>query len=379
MSKITKIHEILDGDKLARHIIDGYVNVQHHPTLPLRILNYSQSAQYAGLWGDGTIDFCRGLIIDDENNIVARGFKKFHNFNTSSIPETLEENLPKTTPTITEKIDGSLGIYFSFEGEWGIATRGSFTSDQAKWAMEYYKRGIGEGYLNTFQTQQEYTPLFEIVYDRNRIVCKYDWEGLIVLAMINKQTGAEMNHDSIVRIGQENGFRVVRQYKLKNLQDCLSENEKNREGYVVSYPIDSNKPPVKVKIKFADYVRLHKIVTGVSPKAIWELCSLGKKFDGLDECSDDFQKWANQWVEKLREDYGEISLKALQVYSRRPEFTSYIDERAYRAACAEYFLKTAPEISNLLFSMLDGKNTKAMIWKMIKPRGDDRSFREDGV
>lgn len=375
---MTKIHEILDGDKLAHHIMDGYVNVQRHPTLPLRILNYSQSAQYAGLWCDGTIDFCRGLIIDDENTIVARPFKKFHNFNTSSIPETLEENLPKTTPFVTEKYDGSLGVWFSYQGEWGIATRGSFTSDQAKWATEHYRRGIGEGLFRRFDGEFN-TPLFEIIYDRNRIVCKYDFEGLVLLAMINKKTGAEMHHEDVSDLAMSHGFRVARRYRLKNLQDCLIENEKNREGYVVSYPVGEDKPPVKVKVKFQDYVRLHKIITGVSPKAIWELVSLGKKFEGLDECSPEFQSWATQWITKLHREHSEIVLRAESVYIDRPVHFPGNSQRAYRGVCADYFLREAPDISSILFSRLDGKDPSMAIWKMVKPRGDDQSFREDGV
>ena len=99
-----KLNQLLDMELLNKHRAAGFVGVQFHPTLPLRIYNYTHLAQYDGkAWGDGTIDYCRGLIVDNEDEIIARPFKKFHNLNTASIPETCEENLPTDHPHIIEK------------------------------------------------------------------------------------------------------------------------------------------------------------------------------------------------------------------------------------------------------------------------------------
>jgi RNA ligase len=50
------------------------------------------------------------------------------------------------TPTenfeVYEKMDGSLGIVFWYRGQWVVATRGSFTSDQANKAREILKNTI---------------------------------------------------------------------------------------------------------------------------------------------------------------------------------------------------------------------------------------------
>ena len=75
---------------------------------------------------------CRGLITDNEGNIVARTWGKFFN---------LEEK--KHTPTddfdVYAKLDGSLGILFYYQNQWVMATRGSFTSDQAIKGFEMLK------------------------------------------------------------------------------------------------------------------------------------------------------------------------------------------------------------------------------------------------
>src|SRR5271169_5724921 len=135
---------LLNFGLLEKHVEDGLVNVQTHPTLPLRILNYTPKAAFEGKWGDGVLDYCRGLIYNNAGEIVARPFKKFHNLNTQSMPETMAENLPPYLPEITLKMDGSLGIWYPDGTSHGaIATRGSFTSDQAIWATDWWKEKSG--------------------------------------------------------------------------------------------------------------------------------------------------------------------------------------------------------------------------------------------
>ena len=122
-----KLDQLLDINRLSWPRNNRFVSMQSYPSLPLRIYNYTHVAQYdSKIWGDGTIDYCCGLIVDAENNIIARPFMKFWNLNTIFIPESQEVNLPNTTPTITEKIDGSTGLLWRYKGEYGIAFRGSF-------------------------------------------------------------------------------------------------------------------------------------------------------------------------------------------------------------------------------------------------------------
>ena len=108
---------------LEQYSRTGQLFKQDHRTLPLSIWNYTPEVQYGQLWDEVTLQ-CRGLVTDKEGNVVAYPFKKFFN---------IEEN--KHTPTenfeVYEKMDGSLGILFFYEGKWVVATRGSFTSEQA--------------------------------------------------------------------------------------------------------------------------------------------------------------------------------------------------------------------------------------------------------
>jgi RNA ligase len=369
------IRDLLDYDLLIHHQIQGLISKQDHPILPLRIYNYTQKAQFEPHWGDGVIDYCRGLIVDKEGEIVARPFKKFHNLNTVSIPETMEENLPFTVPTITKKMDGSLGIYYSYDGVEGIATRGSFTSDQAKWATEWYNNQIKE--KSHVYWASVYTPLFEIIYNANRIVINYDFEGLVLLALINKELGNEAPHSLLQSAGQSLGIRVVKKMKDTPITELVNRNIENEEGYVLNFHRLGD--PLKIKIKMADYVKLHRIITGMNPRSVWELMRAGTfHIDNFKDCPASFRAWLLNWTDKLSNEFMTRQEDMEKIYINRPIYDGG-DKRRYRAECAAYFKRQdRDDLKGLFFSLLDGKNIDEVTWNLIEPRGDDKTFRVEG-
>src|SRR3989304_2634754 len=76
-------------------------------------------------------------------------------------------------------VHNSLGILYWLNDKPWITTRGSFTSDQALWATDWFRKNI-----NCDNLPKDLTLLFEIIFDMNRIVVKYDFEGLVFLAAI---------------------------------------------------------------------------------------------------------------------------------------------------------------------------------------------------
>jgi hypothetical protein len=376
-----KLESLLDPKELEQLAHDNLVGYQRHPTLPLRIYNYTQHAQYAQKWG-GAIDFCRGLIVDDDNNIVARPFKKFHNLQTTNIPETWEENLPQTSPTITKKYDGSLGIYYWYGGYEGIATRGSFTSPQALWATNWYlkhrKIQHGDGYGMNIDWPIETTTLFEIIYPENRIVVKYDFEGLVVLGMVDNEKGFEWDYKSVASHAEFNNFLMAEKLDDIALAQLKEANIENEEGYVLTY-LKRDAPPLKVKVKMADYLRLHKIVTGMNARSVWELLSSGQGIGGFEHTPEHFQKWLNSWSNKLNQEFQDILVTAQDIWTHRPDRLELENEKMYRAAFARYVISHNMRfINGVLFAMFDGKDTAPIIWKSIKPRGDETTFRTEG-
>ena len=154
-------------DLLKKYEEDGLLYRQSHQTLDLDIWNYSEKVQYDGLWDEITL-MCRGLVTNSNGDIVARPFRKFFNIEEG-------KHTPTEQFTVYEKMDGSLGILFYYKGEWVFATRGSFTSEQSVKGFEMLKKYDYE------KLHKDYTYLFEIIYEENRIVVKYSFEDLVLL------------------------------------------------------------------------------------------------------------------------------------------------------------------------------------------------------
>src|SRR5208337_4213138 len=174
---------------------------------------------------------------------------------------------------------------------------------------------------------------------------------------------------------------VVKRFD-KTLAECAAENNLNEEGYVLTY---SN--GVKVKVKFADYVRLHRILTGLNPKAIWEMLQADQT-EAINSILADktmpvtFVEWFRGWVEQLCLRFAEVEKRAMKVFVGRPFRGPWAAEPSkeavtmVRKANALYFQKT-PELCSILFAMLDGKDYHSIIWDRLKPKATD-TFKRDG-
>src|SRR5690349_7854618 len=97
----------------------------------LVLFNYTALAQYNERWNWFELN-SRGLILNTKTGeVVALPFPKFFNWGEGGRTTTA------AIQSITEKIDGSLGILYRANGEFRIATRGAFHSEQAVWATRY--------------------------------------------------------------------------------------------------------------------------------------------------------------------------------------------------------------------------------------------------
>lgn len=328
---------MMQKEQLLEMINEKLVSVQKHPDADLFIYNYTPKVQYEKLWNEITLK-TRGLILDGQMNVVARPFEKFFN---------LEEHNPDEIPhlpfDVYEKMDGSLGILYWLNNKPFIASRGSFTSEQAQHATDIlYKK-----YKHTFnKLNKNSTYLFEIIYPQNRIVVDYGtMDDLILLTIIDNKTGEE----SI----EEIGFPIVKKYDgVNNLQELKILEEKNKEGFVIRF-----KNGFRVKMKFEEYVRLHRIITGVSNVVVWEYLSEEKQFDELlNKVPDEFYNWVKKTQNDLLNQYNEIYKQCESVFK----------ELGTRKETALYF--QTQKYPSVLFSMLDKKNTNKIIWKLIKPK-----------
>jgi len=343
--------------RLLKYHEDGLLQKQTHPTKDLLIWNYSPKVQYESLWDDITMQ-CRGLITDSQGNIVAEPFGKFFNYE-----EVIDKNLIPWNSEyahVQEKMDGSLGILFFYDEEWIMSTRGSFTSEQSIRGMEILKLKYD---LNKFH--KEVTYLCEIIYPENRIVVEYGVEKISFLSITIPNEG-ELNWTTSRAIFHSSGIEesdIVSSTMVtfnQNTFDTYKQlNIPNSEGFVIRfYP--SN---FRMKIKFEEYVRLHRILTNVSNRDIWEYLKDGKSLDEIiEKVPDEFYDWVKETKETLITQYETLEQEykwIFKVINRVPN----ISNRAVFANYAKMY-----KYPSILFNMLDGKEYSEIIWKTLYPQ-----------
>lgn len=334
----------MNFERLEQDVINGYISKRRHPLkeIPYFIYNYTAKTEYDNYWNDET-RVCRGLILDENNVTISKPFEKFFNYNQ------VKDQIPDESFDIFEKLDGSLGIsyYHVFNG-WSIATRGSFESDQAVFATNLLRSKYA-GAL--YYLDPNLTYLFEIIYPENRIVVNYeDREELILLAVFNTATGKELDLYQF----SELCFPIVNKYPPISLEKLLTIQEKNKEGFVLRF-----KNGFRVKIKFEEYKRIHKMLSLLSDKYIWEMMMNNQSFHELEEILPQIQwNWVKTTYNKYLHKFESIRDECYLDFFNRPETNS-------RKEIAEYFKnKKHPKI---LFAMLDKKPINPIIWNTIKP------------
>lgn len=372
---MTCAETIFNLNELEQEVALGFVSKRKHPELPLWIYNYTPEATYSNRWNPVT-RACRGLILDGAYNIVARPFQKFFNLDTSFEPSTHRDNLPLTSPLVMEKLDGSLGILWRYGNQSGVATRGSFDSEQARWATNQWKSMSGLLRWN-FDFGYDTTPCLEIIYPGNRIVVDYGKkEDLVLLGIVRNNDGSEYSYDEMLKTGYPH---VVQVYTGKSLSDCVAESELdlpvNAEGYVLLFPPELTRTPypLRIKIKFQDYLRLHRMTFNLSDRLIWEGLSQGihltEKMEGLPK---DAQDWIYDTENELQRTFNLIKGMSETIFKNKPEGS--------RKEIAQYFCGFPRNYQSVLFGMLDGKDIDQIIWKQLRPEKTElfrKAFSEE--
>lgn len=345
---------------LNEYVQRGLVLANRHQTLPLTIYNYSRSCQYESAWDEVTLQ-CRGLIMDDRGVIIARGFNKFFNYEEAATAGQIPINGDYVY--VQEKMDGSLGILFYYEDAWHMATRGSFHSEQAVEGLKILKEKYNE--LIAFNRSVVY--LCEIIYPENRIVVDYGSKPKIVFLSVISQ-GEELHWTTACAFFKANGIKKADLVKTDQYfkfspelyESLKAQNTKNAEGFVLRFQPGN----FRMKIKFEDYVRLHRLLTNFSNVDIWEHLSRGEELDQfLEMVPDEFDKWVRDW---------EVALKVSHVLWMK-NAQSYLDQLAKEGfTCRkDEALWIQENISqrywSILFSMLNGRDPSSLIWKQIKP------------
>lgn len=345
---------------------NGYITIREHPEdNNIVILNYTDLATYERRWNKYTMS-ARGLILDltDVNDngkiyILAKPFGKFFNYGEN---KDYEKDIDfSDIESVTEKMDGSLGISYFFNGEIRFATRGSFNSDQAIKATEMWRNKYADkfnwiGYINF-----PYTMLVEIIYPQNRVVVDYKgMKDLVMLSITNLSIMKDEPLSVVKNLASNLGMPVTKEYrydlhKLLEMKKTISANE---EGWIIKFGNGK-----RLKIKGDEYLKVHKAIYGLSDKAKVKAWAENT----IDELIKSIPEEFREEIEELKRNL-DIQLKITKSILS----TTYMHTKEYTNASKENrkdFAKMInqvinPEYRKFMFVMLD--NNDELPDKMVR-------------
>lgn len=392
---------LFDIDVLESAVAAGWVHRKAHPSLPLDILTYARQCQYEQRWDDVTTQ-CRGLVVEHgTGRIVARPLRKFFNFAEHGLGRSYAPPLPAEPFDVFAKVDGSLAIVFHYDGRWHAASKGAFTSEQALWSQ----RWLDVHDLSALTPGVTY--LAEAVYPQNRIVVGYPGvEDLVFLAAVGPD-GVELEFDAAAAVwltlGGTAAWRFPLPPSVDEVAQLAAENRdldgdtvggQDAEGYVIRFASGA-----RVKVKFADYLRLHRLVTGITAREVWryggvdrfastltdkelgrtlgcatdevaKLRAAGGMASLMEGVPDEFDEWVLATIAGL-----DGAFDAL-VDASREAFAEHMPLWDDRAAFARATQGLPSSVRSALFLMLDGRPWEPSLWRAVKP-GPSSPFRED--
>lgn len=400
---MTTLFDLVDQAELDGLIADGRIKRQVHPQLPISVLNYTARAQWANIWTRPE-RVCRGLIIEDgTNRVIARGPAKFMNYGQPGAPETTLDTLVR----VTTKHDGSLGIGWTYEHaheiHYGIATRGSFMSDQAKHATAK----IDDDMMDSIYEAEldDESRIFEIVHPGNRIVLNYgDLDALLPLGDVDNETGLINYRPGILLHSTHADFGR----EFITLREALElEIPHDEEGYVLDIVEKVRKMSGSyhetvghVKLKGEEYKILHGLLTNTSARRIWvqlaaRACHHWIKRDQdwgsrlnndpadfarvdvtkdivdtfLTNVPDEFYDWVTRQIDSMNDKVSDLVIQSILLAG---QLVMVDDKRTRYEAVKDHPM--CMEILRYVESR-DESNLIIKAWALAKPSGDDTPFK----
>lgn len=348
---MVNIYDLMDADELVKMVKEGYVRVQRHPVYPYNIACYTKQAMFERVWNNVTLN-CRGLIYhQNTGEIIARPFKKFFNYEEPNAPVFA----PDDWVTVFDKVDGSLGIAYETPDGPAIATKGSFMSDQAQHATELLRAKYP-----LYQTDDYCTDLFEIIYPENRIVLDYgETDELRYLGSVVIETGEDYWNGVLIGYYNipKNHFLISGEFG--SVIEDIDLHRANSEGVVIL----NQDTGERIKMKQGDYIELHRVMTGLNEKQIWQWFATK---NNVDEVLVDLPEELHEWVTKVWKDLG------TRFDDMSNEVIEYFFQHGFNTTRKDFALTIKDEPKwkqGALWARYDGnfKRVGEIVWKQLKP------------
>ena len=324
---------------------------------------------------DGFYRECRSIVIDVINDcIILSPFSKF--FNINELEETSLENIQKRisnarTIEFSDKLDGSMQSARWYNNK--IIMAGSQAINPANsWRLQDGYRMLNENprYKEMLKKNSNFTFIFEYISLKDAHVVKYtkEQEGLYLIGVRNVLNGIECDYKSVIDIANKFNIPTTKLFD-KTLEQVMSElddkSSDEAEGFVIN--IDG----YKVKLKYNDYVHIHKALSKLSSVNLIIRSIADDKYDDLlaklpIAYHDQVKKVAaivvdyiNRTEKTIREYYNEAPK------DNKKDFMIWVSEnvpREYQGYCRELYFRNK-------INVIKGGNNKCPHYKRLKDMG----------
>lgn len=263
--------------------------------------NYSEmvnTAPMGELWDEITM-FNRGNIYEKKTGrLIARAMPKFLNIGQYS-EEKQKEFLTKPF-TVTEKMDGCLGILYMYNGEIRCNSRGGFDNYVTDKMKELLHKYCMLKYILRYNTLN-----VEVISKETHIICNYDHEDLhLITAYSNNPEIGELKPDSLSLMGQVIRMPVVKSYNMTwdDLLRFKNTAGYDKEGFVVRFEDNS-----RVKVKSDEYLRIAALACKLNKHHIWRLMKNDLEQNTqtlkpyMENVPDELSNTARKWYKEIQD------------------------------------------------------------------------------
>jgi hypothetical protein len=161
----------------------------------LSVIKYKHNVFYKDTWNDFLRE-CRGMIVDQDFNIISLPFTKIHNYK-------IESSAPKFDPdemvNCSKKVNGFMIAVTCYNGDLLWSTTGSLDSNFVSMAKdEFYKfkKSSIDKFIELIKTYKNETFMFECVHPNDPHIV-YEEPGLYFLGSREKKLYSELSFSHI--------------------------------------------------------------------------------------------------------------------------------------------------------------------------------------
>ena len=260
------------------------IKAKSHPVYPELVhLSYDQLESPKG---HPIVRECRGLILNSADNwaVVAYPFNRFANQG-----ESWADPIDWSDVRVQEKVDGSMMIFWNYQGVWNVSTKGSpdaggqvgdfaFTFSELFWkTLKSYTNNELTGWFDPNTTY-----VMELTSIYNRVVVQHKETALTMIGLRSNLGEYREYPVSNILDGLDPKFPIplVKEYPLNNIAQieaaALALDPMHNEGFVV---VDGNFN--RVKMKSPSYVMIHHMKDGFGQRRMIRLLQLGETSEVL--------------------------------------------------------------------------------------------------